>query len=788
MAKIGRLNVQIGVDLNKFRADMQQAFKTLNSSTAQMQRALSGLQSSFKSVSSSVTALGAAFGGIAIAGFAKDVLQTADAFNQLQAKIKNSLSNVSQFDGVFKQLVESSNRTGVAVDSVAQAFVRLRPAAERLGVTNQELIQFNETFSKMGALAGATSEEVSNAMIQLAQGIASNRLGGDELRSVLEQMPPIAQAIANQMKIPIEKLKDVAKDGKITADVVMNAVLSKTKEVDQQFSKLPASVDRSVNKMVNAGTVFIGKLNDATGATTILSNALDGLANYVNDNSSAFADLAAQLLRTTVEGLKLNPLLWNLGDAIERISKTNINDWMINFSAGLDDITTKAGKAVNEVGRFGENIWNTLTSGGNTAKFAGLDAQTQQKFDFKNEMLEASLLQRQRERIKMQFEAMGINTSGSSGGGGSRHRGGSGGGSKSKNKRAKTDPDIADAKSLAESLKSVWDKERDAIADAQRFLQKHLITAEQYNDAVIKAKRDAHDAFKIEGLDDAMKKFMEPHKKILDDFKTDLGDALNDPAFQQQLKLQDFTDGLARNMEETRRLTEARKQGIETYDEMVRKIQAENDVRSLGIDLMSDEGKLLVDASYQSLTLQDNMEKLHEHMQNFGQVGQEVAGIISNGLEGMIFRGQKFSDVLKDMTLNFAKLLFEESVSKPLAKGLGNLFSNVAGKVLGSFSGFADGGMTPTNQPFWVGENGPELMSSNKSYRVFDHQTSMAMAGAGGGSVHLNQYFTIQTIDNRDFEDRLSENAKTIGNISVRAIQKQENRMGRRGPMDSSRG
>jgi tape measure domain-containing protein len=759
---------------------MNRALNTLNTNTAQMKRSLTGLQNDFKAVSTGVKALGATLAAVGIGAFAAEVIRSADAFNQLQAKVKNSLDSADQLDGVFKKLTASSNRTGTSIDAVAQAFVRLRPVANDLGVTNDQLIQFNETFAKMGTLAGATAEEIKLTMIQLSQGIASNRLGGDELRSVMEQMPSIARTIADSMGIPLSKLKDVAKEGKITADVVLNAVLAKTKEVDQQFSQLPLSVDRSVTRLGNSLQKFIGDLNKATGATDLVAKALDGLAGFVDQNSEAFSLLAAQIIRTTVETLKANPAFWGLGDAIERLTTINAAQWMIEFASGLDVITTKAQVAANEVGRFMATLGNTVIAGGNTSIFAGLDASTQKTFDLKNRALDAQFARREKDRVQAMVRALGPgaalrDTAGAAG----RIRGLPGG--DGKKKKQKADPDIADSKQLIESLKSVWDKERDAIADAQRFLSKHLITLEQYNDALRKAKRDAHEAFKIEGLTEALETFQKPMKEFADNFKTDLGDALSDPAFQQQLDIQQFTDDLVRQTEETKRLSAAKMQGAEAYELMVRQIQAENDVRSLGIDLMSEEGQLLAGLSFDTLTLQDNFQKLQERMQNFGQIGQQVAGIISNGLEGMIFRGEKFSEVLKNMALNMAQLVFQEAVSKPFAKGMGSLFSSIGGSLLKALPGFADGGMIPAMQPAIVGERGPELFLPGRTGSIVpNHQL--------GGGVTLNQYFTIQTIDNRDFEDRLAEHAKFIGNVSVQAVQKQSNRMGQRGPMERARG
>jgi tape measure domain-containing protein len=227
---------------------------------------------------------------------AANLLKTVDQFNQLQGKIKGSLDSVSEFDAVFQKLIDSSNKTGQSVDDVAQAFVRLRPAAASLGVTNDKLIQFNETFIKMGALAGATSEEVKNAMIQLSQGIASGKLQGDELRSVMESMPQVARTIADSMGIPFEKFKKAASEGKVTAEQVFNAIIKKTGEVNTAFDKLPPSLERSMNRLLNSFRLLAGDLNQATGLT-------DNLAWFIDKLAGTFENLE-KMIRHAKDGMR----------------------------------------------------------------------------------------------------------------------------------------------------------------------------------------------------------------------------------------------------------------------------------------------------------------------------------------------------------------------------------------------------------------------------------------------------------------------------------------------------
>lgn len=268
------------------------AMRSVANESKVLQAASTGLAGSFKSLAGVFSALTALFSAGAI-------LKTAERFNQLSARVRNSLDDVAEFSSTFKQLIDSSNRTGTSIDAVAQAFVRLRPAAAELGVTNDKLIKFNETFVKMGALAGATSEEVKNSMIQLSQGIASGALRGDELRSVMEQMPQVARTIAQSMGIPFQEFRKAAEEGKISAEAVFKAILDQADKVDEQFSKLPASIERSINRIVNSVTLFVGKFNDAVDITGSLAKIMDEVAKAVDgvtDSLSSAMSPASQFI------------------------------------------------------------------------------------------------------------------------------------------------------------------------------------------------------------------------------------------------------------------------------------------------------------------------------------------------------------------------------------------------------------------------------------------------------------------------------------------------------------
>lgn len=202
------------------------------------------------------------------------ILNMADQFNQLRAKMQNVMPAGQMVSGTLNQIVKISDMVGVSITGAAQAFVRLAPAAQQVGASTQKLLDFEKTFFEMGALAGNTSEEIHNAMIQLSQGLGAGRLQGQDLRAIMDDMPAIARTIAESMKIPFSEFRKQASEGKVTSQEIFKAILDQKDKIQAQFDTLPGSIGRSFTALTNSVFLFIGALNDLMDATGVISKGL----------------------------------------------------------------------------------------------------------------------------------------------------------------------------------------------------------------------------------------------------------------------------------------------------------------------------------------------------------------------------------------------------------------------------------------------------------------------------------------------------------------------------------
>lgn len=795
MAKAGIIEIDLAANTARFQSDMRKATAALNSNVAQMRRSNESLKKSFEAVKNVVMGFAAVAAVKQMADYSGQVLKAADAFNQLTGRVKNSLDSVGQFDSVFKQLVESSNRTGSSIDAVAQGFVRLRPAAQELGVTNEQLIRFNETFAKMGALAGATGEEIKYTMIQLSQGLASGTLRGDELRSVLEQMPQVARVIADSMKIPFSSLKDAAKDGQITADKVIKAILDQSAAVDAQFQQLPASLDRSINRMQNSMTLFIGSMNDAVGATESVAQAVDGvsvktdqLSQVVIDNSQAIKASTQAFSHLFNAGLELAEglLRWQpfiMSTETNMISLAMATDdtggifrsvltYTLDFAGGLDYLGTTAQINAEKIRAFFAGI----PAAGNRDALASIDLESNrriaaissqfgQRRDARGRTLALSFggvpspIDSTLKKSVSSFSPYGSDSK------------------KKKQGKSEAEKEMdrlkQQAKSLTESLRNIWEVEADEIAFANKLLKMHLIDQKTYNRAVDEAIQKREKAFKIEGLDDAIKQLTKPLDDWLDDFDTNLSSQAFNTAFS-----------------EVQRIVEETTTPLEKYNQQIEYL-----------NYLHNNAGLSAQAFYRALDIAGKeLQETDKHAQQFSQAmgnvisefGDRFFDTFTNALKTGKF---EFKSFVASMLEDIGKLIFKLTVTIPLVQALTGFIggrsapnplvgqaSQLAGIVGGSLGGpggalvgalgslsssifRANGGPVSAGSPYIVGERGPELFVPKNSGSIVRN----GRFGAGGGGMTVVNNVTV-SVDgsksgdpqqNQDLAQRMAKSMRT---------------------------
>lgn len=222
-------------------------------------------------------ALGAAAGVAAV-----NIAKAGDAATGTLARLASATGSMAQAQQVYEGLFRLSQQTGVAVADSAGAFSRFSVAAREIGGTSDQVLRLVSGIQKAGIVAGSGAQESAAAVQQLGQALASGVLQGDELRSILENMPQLAQSLAREMGVSIARLREMGTEGKLTADVVFPALLRATEKIGEEFDKMPVTMSRAKDILIAATDDFGARLDRITGLSQTFAKFMQQGAAALN--------------------------------------------------------------------------------------------------------------------------------------------------------------------------------------------------------------------------------------------------------------------------------------------------------------------------------------------------------------------------------------------------------------------------------------------------------------------------------------------------------------------------
>ena len=284
MANDPSLKIRISADLkelrqalNETRAEIGKLGQNLKSTGSGN---LSGLESSVNGIRRSVAQLAVAF--VSLQSL-RALGEMADQATTLTARLKLSTDSAKQLAVAQAGLLDIAQRTRSDLSLTVNLYSRLALATKDSNIQQGELLRLTESIGKAVALSGSSQDSANAAILQLSQGLASGTLRGEELNSVLEQTPRLAQAIAAGMGVSIGKLRQLGQDGQLTAENVLSALSNQAAVLDEEFSTIPLRISDSVQLVKNEFLTLVGDLDRATGSSSgvagFIKNISDGIAS-----------------------------------------------------------------------------------------------------------------------------------------------------------------------------------------------------------------------------------------------------------------------------------------------------------------------------------------------------------------------------------------------------------------------------------------------------------------------------------------------------------------------------
>ncbi|EAM4762293.1 tape measure protein [Salmonella enterica] len=287
-------------------AQLLRADKKVTSVTNNMDTGFKKADNSASKLSTTISKLSAAISVALIVEWGKKFLELADNMTQLQARIARLSTDASTAKETFQSLTQISSKTGASLSDTTKLWETLTSSLKEAGASNAQVLNLTDTLQKIGRIGGNSTEEMSNALRQFGQSIASGTVRAEEFNSILEQMPELARQIAAGMGISMGELRQRMLNGKLTAQDALNAIQDRTTVVNEEFNKLPRSLSQATGSLETSFAKLVSSINDATGASSAAVTVIDGLAKYIEllgDSSTSTADK-----------------LWSLAGAISKLN------------------------------------------------------------------------------------------------------------------------------------------------------------------------------------------------------------------------------------------------------------------------------------------------------------------------------------------------------------------------------------------------------------------------------------------------------------------------------------
>jgi len=367
----------------------------VRANTADARRDLSRLERSVGNIESSVQKTTKAFSRmlvgigatLASGALTKSINNATDAMTNFQNRLALVTGRGAELNKTLNSIFEVSKRTRGSIEGSVEVFNRFglalnkseksvnrwgRETIKQTTVSSDKLIMAVENVNKAVAISGTGAESAKAALIQLGQGLASGQLRGQELNSVLEQAPRLAQAIADEMEVPYGSLRKLAEQGRITSDVVFSALINQGEKLTKEFELMEGTAGQAmsvlrdqvgrltadVSKQLNITTGFTRRVNELSdlieaNRVAIAAGIVDTARNMSQTFSGTLAVMSAVLdVLTAIGGRALDALpraIVPMRDLINTVSVVgvgaflNLSRWItranLDFSALVANFT-----------------------------------------------------------------------------------------------------------------------------------------------------------------------------------------------------------------------------------------------------------------------------------------------------------------------------------------------------------------------------------------------------------------------------------------------------------------
>ncbi|MCB0110248.1 MAG: tape measure protein, partial [Caldilineaceae bacterium] len=237
-------------NIRMFAKESSKLFLEVRNEMEKTQREASKMQQSMSLLQKALV-----FAGVGVG--INQLMEYTDVYGRIQVQLGQATKSQYEYNLALTALYKSAQQTGQSLDPVVQLFSRMSIATENLAVSQKQLLDVTDMVNKMLMTAQLPAASAEAALFQFSQAMSVGTLRGEELNSVMEQMPPLAQAIARGLGVTTGEMRKMAAEGQLTSQNVLAALLSQKEAIDAQFESMMGNATTMSNMMARADSAMM---------------------------------------------------------------------------------------------------------------------------------------------------------------------------------------------------------------------------------------------------------------------------------------------------------------------------------------------------------------------------------------------------------------------------------------------------------------------------------------------------------------------------------------------------
>ena len=410
-----RMYLETRTPMEKFKSELALANKLLEVGAIDVevyQRKVKQLNEDLKKAESAaggfagvIGRLKGLFAGFALVSFAKGMAETADKMQVLDNQVRQTTAGEAEFAAVKGRLLQVANQTRADLSATTELYVKSSRALKDYGYSQEEVLKFTEATNNAMTIGGVAAEQQSAALLQLSQALGSGVLQGDEFKSIAEAAPILLDTIAEYMGKSRAEIKKLGSEGKLTADVIFQAISGSAEKFAEQAAKMPMTMGNALQIFRNNWQSLVGDMMNGTGIMSRVAAVIAFVANHLKELVGAAVLVGIAMLVQSFGGLTIAvgglsgavQGLWTLMAANPLVAATALVVGLLAATGNLGEAMDVLGSIASDVfdlirtgyeglGGLIEAVYNDITSAGSdsadgqTAAFGGFFSDTGEGF------------------------------------------------------------------------------------------------------------------------------------------------------------------------------------------------------------------------------------------------------------------------------------------------------------------------------------------------------------------------------------------------------------------------